>query len=527
MEKIKYRKIAAEVFETCRNQIYFQLRYLEHAIFYLRPEEKENTSIGSDGKKLYYGADFLLQRYLQSPDAVDCDYLHTIFHCLYQHPLQANGYDRRYWDPAADIAVTDVIGELLLTQITCEIPAQCFTVIARLKKEVPMMSAPHIARYLMMEEEKLEETLGLNLEEIGKLFVRDDHAFWNYRKNSGTKPRQNPETEQKSSGERTKNKMPADMNEMSVDTPGRSAASEPQTEAKAEQKAESGSGSENDSRPEMNLGVKSEETSEEASEEDAGVMSGFGTGMGPESETQLREDWNEIAENVMLSAQSFAKSRGDLPGCMVQTLQRLTRETYDYTDFLKKFAVLEECMKLNPDEFDYLYYLYGLNRLGRIALVEPLEYKEEYLVHDFVIAIDTSGSCSGALVQRFLNKTYNILKSTESFSRKVVIHLIQCDCVIQDDVVIESLDDLESYTEHLEIKGLGGTDFRPVFAYVDELCAKKAFRDLRGLIYFTDGYGVFPGRPPRYRTAFVFVDREDQVQVPPWAMRMYLNSECC
>ncbi|MCD8074502.1 MAG: VWA-like domain-containing protein [Lachnospiraceae bacterium] len=480
MEKKKAGKIAAEVLESCRNQTYFQLRYLEHAIFYLRPEERENTTIGSDSQKIFYSADFLLQRYLQSPDAVDCDYLHTIFHCLYQHPLQAKGYDRQYWDLAADIAVTDVIEELLLPQMIREIPAQCFAIAARLKKEVPLMSAVHIARYLMLKEDRLEKNFGLNLEELRELFARDDHTFWNYREASDKRPRQNSEKEQTSSGERTKAKMSADTD--------------------------------------------AESTAEKLYQEPG---NGFGTGMESESETQLSEDWNEIAENVMLRAQSFEKSRGDLPGCMVQTLQRLTRETYDYADFLKKFAVLEECMKLNPDEFDYLYYLYGLNQLGRIVLIEPLEYKEEYLVRDFVIAIDTSGSCSGELVQCFLNKTYNILKSTESFTRKVVIHLIQCDCVIQDDVVIESLDDLESYTEHLEIKGLGGTDFRPVFAYVDELCAKKTFRDLRGLIYFTDGYGVFPGRPPKYRTAFVFLDREDQVQVPPWAMRMYLDSDCC
>jgi len=520
MEKKKAGKIAAEVFEACRNQIYFQLRYLEHAIFYLRPEERENTSIGSDSQKIFYSADFLMQRYLQSPDAVDCDYLHTIFHCLYQHPLLAKGYDRRYWDLAADIAVTDVIGELLLPQMICEIPAQCFAITARLKKEVPLMSAVHIARYLMLEEDRLAGNFGLNLEELRELFARDDHTFWNYREASDKRSRQNSEKEQKSSGERTKDKMSAESTaEKLYQEPGNDSASGLDSESKTEAESEEDAGT----------GKVSETRSEEDSGKETGVgfTYGFGTGMESESETQLREDWNEIAENVMLSAQSFEKSRGDLPGCMVQTLQRLTRETYDYADFLKKFAVLEECMKLNPDEFDYLYYLYGLNQLGRIALIEPLEYKEEYLVRDFVIAIDTSGSCSGELVQRFLNKTYNILKSTESFTRKVVIHLIQCDCVIQDDVVIESLDDLESYTEHLEIKGLGGTDFRPVFAYVDELCAKKAFRDLRGLIYFTDGYGVFPGRPPKYRTAFVFVDREAQVQVPPWAMRMYLDSDCC
>ncbi|MCD7885339.1 MAG: VWA-like domain-containing protein [Lachnospiraceae bacterium] len=478
MEEDKAKRIAAEVLESCRNQTYFQLRYLEHAIFYLKLEERENITAGSDGRKFYYGADYLLRRYLQSPDAVSCDFLHTVFHCLYQHPLQAKAYDQRYWDLAADIAVTDVLTELLLPQMICEIPAQCLAVTGRLKQKVPLMSAPHIARYLMMEEKNIEKNLGLRYEKLQELFARDEHTFWKYREMP------DKESQQKTS---------------KLQKPGIS--QNPQNFS--------------DERME-------DECLEEIKEIGNAAES---MGSGAESDDQLREDWNEIAENVMLSAQSFAKTQGDLPGCMVQTLQRLTRETYDYTDFLKKFAVLEENMKLNQDEFDYLYYLYGLNQLGRIALIEPLEYKEEYLIRDFVIAIDTSGSCSGELVQRFLNKTYNILKSTESFTRKVMIHVIQCDCVIQDDTVIESLDDLESYTKNLELKGLGGTDFRPVFAYVDELCTNHEFRDLRGLIYFTDGYGIFPGQPPKYKTAFVFLNREDQVWVPPWAMRMYLDGE--
>ena len=36
-------------------------------------------------------------------------------------------------------------------------------------------------------------------------------------------------------------------------------------------------------------------------------------------------------------------------------------------------------------------------------------------IREFVIAIDTSGSVAGETVQRFVQKTYTILKSTESF----------------------------------------------------------------------------------------------------------------
>ena len=74
--------------------------------------------------------------------------------------------------------------------------------------------------------------------------------------------------------------------------------------------------------------------------------------------------------------------------------------------------------------------------------------------------------------------------------------------------------------------GLGGTDFRPVFRYVDELREKNEFENLRGLIYLTDGFGTFPKKKPDYETAFVFVDDGiNSYDVPPWAIRLVLQPE--
>ena len=55
----------------------------------------------------------------------------------------------------------------------------------------------------------------------------------------------------------------------------------------------------------------------------------------------------------------------------------------------------------------------------------------------------------------------------------------------------------------MELHGFGGTDFRSVFAYVDDLIRQGAFSNLKGLIYFTDGYGTFPERKPDFEAAFV------------------------
>lgn len=241
----------------------------------------------------------------------------------------------------------------------------------------------------------------------------------------------------------------------------------------------------------------------------------------------LQQIWKNVAERVLVEAQAYTHSdRGEIAGSMLQNLKKLTRETYDYAQFLMKFASRrEERMQIDEDEFDYTFYTYGMKLYGKVPLIEPLEYKEKNLIREFLIAIDTSGSCQGEAVEGFLTKTYNILRQAQAFSARVNIHIVQCDACIQEDARISSQEELEEYISRLTLKGFGGTDFTPVFRYADQLLETGEIRRLDGLLYFTDGYGIFPARPPGYRTAFVFLDRAEEVRVPPWAMKVYLDTE--
>ena len=52
------------------------------------------------------------------------------------------------------------------------------------------------------------------------------------------------------------------------------------------------------------------------------------------------------------------------------------------------------------------------------------------------------------------------------------------------------------------------------------------FSRLRGLLYFTDGYGTFPVKMPPYDVAFVFIkDQYQDESVPDWAMKLILDKE--
>lgn len=241
---------------------------------------------------------------------------------------------------------------------------------------------------------------------------------------------------------------------------------------------------------------------------------------------QRQGEWQEVSQHAKTDLEMFSHEQGFGAGILLLNLNAALRDKYDYGEFLRKFAVLGEEMHVNDDEFDYIYYTYGLQLYDNMPLVEPLEYRENKRIREFVIAIDTSGSCQGKTVERFLRKTYSILKSSESYFERVNIHIIQCDEKIQRDVKVTTDEEFEQYMQDVELCGFGGTDFRPVFEYVDGLIRRHEFQDLKGLIYFTDGQGTFPERMPDYQTAFVFIQEGYSIpEVPVWAIRLILDEE--
>ncbi|MBQ8063947.1 MAG: metallopeptidase [Clostridia bacterium] len=247
---------------------------------------------------------------------------------------------------------------------------------------------------------------------------------------------------------------------------------------------------------------------------------------GGDDKSQKEQEWEDISKRIQVDMETSNRKAGAEKGSMLMELQELHRERYDYGTFLRKFAVLGEEIMINPDEFDNVFYTYGLELYGDMPLIEPLEYKEVNRIRDFVIVLDTSASTSGDLIQKFMQKTYNILKSQENFFSKVNLYLIQADMEVQEVTYIDDLSKLEEYIAHLQLKGKGGTDFRPVFEYVNTLIGEQRFRKLKGLIYFTDGFGAFPKQKPPYDTAFVFMrDESFEPEVPTWAIKLVLEEE--
>ena len=127
---------------------------------------------------------------------------------------------------------------------------------------------------------------------------------------------------------------------------------------------------------------------------------------------------------------------------------------------------------------------------------------------DLVVAVDTSGSIREAEIAQFFSEI-NAIKG----QIRARIALLCCDAEINHDfpIFFEAWDDFKFDTR---VKGGGGTDFRPVFRWVEQQDMKPDT-----LIYFTDACGEFPDREPSYPTLWLVKGK----QAVPFGARIQLN----
>ena len=241
----------------------------------------------------------------------------------------------------------------------------------------------------------------------------------------------------------------------------------------------------------------------------------------------LNRQWKETSERMEAELLASGKEASQDRGSLDRILSISNRRRTDYREFLRKFAILREVTTIDPDSFDYGFYNYGLEVYGNMPLIEENEYREMNRIRTLVIAIDTSASCQEVLVQRFLNETAAVLRNIGQFFSSSEVHIIECDEHVQDEIVVRDISDLEKYAESFHVKGGFGTDFRPVFSYIEEKRRTGEIRDMEALMYFTDGMGIYPEKPTDYDTAFVFFNDEelDDSKVPDWAMKLYIRGE--
>ena len=512
---MKADELAKNVLKLARNTLLVNLRFLDMALSRFDMVPMDGAWM-TDGHFLLYDPRRVLVLYRNEKERPTHDLLHMVLHGIFRHMFINTLVDRPLWDLSCDMAVEASLIDLGLSAACLKKEEEEKRELEKLRASVNMLTAEKLYHYF--QENPLSDGESYKL---SALFGADDHDLWympekeveiveiDLKQQRSGKGKGNAEESDDQQGDRTE-KKPKELSDLRIGKVRYARlVSKGQVLSEASEEAKEKTGAEQDSKKASGTGLKLRPLARSAILGD-----------------DLEADWKDISERMQTDMETFSKKQGTGAGNLMQNLQAVNREKYDYTSFLRKFATMGEAMKINDDEFDYIFYTYGLELYKKVPLIEPLEYKDVKKIREFVIAIDTSGSTSGELVQKFVQKTYNILKSEESFFTRINLHIIQCDAEIQEDARITNQEEFDTYLKTMKLRGTGGTDFRPVFSYVDDLVKNKEFRNLKGLIYLTDGWGEFPSKKPDYETAFVFIDDDyNNPEVPSWAIRLVLQRD--
>ena len=566
--------LGSRILNQSRYELSLSMRHLARALDRLPYEMDFNTQrMGTEGERIHFHPEFIFQLFMESPQKLNRLYMHSLLHCLFRHMFKNEDKKEELWNMACDIHVEYVLDSLdvdLLKRPAGEYRENTFQ---SLEEKIKTLSAERIYQYL--EEEDLDYDAWERLE---REFYKDDHVFWKVidredapgQEGEGDSdgaplplpedftPNDNPsgeekEGEKKDGGDNTS----AENSEDKDKSPREGKASEdasPQSgtpsngEGKEEKNQEAGNqepenrGSEGEGN--TGEGNSGEDSQGEAKQEDSQSGNSSGkkqeerkkaenrkpTGQGQREEREakkkrddLSKEWEDISKRTEQEIEHSSKEKQEEQGSLAWFLRLEQKKYTDFRDFLRRLSVDREEMEVDLDSFDYGYYYYGLEQYGNMPLIEENEYREGRKLQELVIAIDTSHSTKGEMVKGFLEETAGILKQKDAFFQKVKVHILECDDELRKDICLENVEDLEQYSKNFTVKGGYGTDFRPVFRYVSDLQKRGELKNLKGLMYFTDGKGRYPKEAPPYVTAFVFPKGEDidDDNVPFWAMKLY------
>ena len=557
--------LGLRILNQSKIELSLSMRYLSRALDKLSFQMDFNTRrIGTEGEKIHFHPEFIFQLYVESPQKLYRLYMHSLLHCLFRHMFKTEDKEEELWNLATDMHVEYVLDSMDIPLLYR--PAYPFRekYFQKLEKEVKSLSAERIYAYLLEQNLSYEEKERLDLE-----FVKDDHSFW---AKLGEEER-SVDTEDTEKAEDTEDTEGTEDTEKAGDTEGKrnteaaedtgspEVENEPNSpnkpsnpkkqgnqEEKEEEKEES---SPNDLTEDRNSpsqsakdgdGQSDTEKDGEGREKENNGAQGSGKSKEPEEEGQsnkekessedaerreerrraLDKDWEDIGKRT--EEEMKDEKEGEKSEKLSWFLHLEYKNHTPFQDFLRKFSVDREELKTDPESFDYGYYYFGLSQYGNMPLIEENEYREKRKIPELVIAIDTSYSTKGEMVKHFLEEALAILADKGAFFSKCRVHIIECDDRIRKDLLIEDAEEMERYRERFEVSGGYGTDFRPVFHYIEDLQKKGELKELKALLYFTDGRGRYPKNAPAYTAAFIFPKGEDidDENAPFWALKLYI-----
>jgi len=191
---------------------------------------------------------------------------------------------------------------------------------------------------------------------------------------------------------------------------------------------------------------------------------------------ELKEQFEQIFQKL--------KRQGTLPKDLKFVVPEYFSHKVDWREFLYGYiaSYAKSTYSFVPPNMKYLYRGIYLPSLSSDLL-------------RIVIAIDTSGSVDETLLSTFLGEINSIMQSYPNYE----IDVITADAKIQSHQVFLPGENLK-----YEVSGGGGTDFRPVFEYIDQQITYPTL-----ILYFTDGMGTFPETEASYDVMWIMPEEKE------------------
>ena len=194
------------------------------------------------------------------------------------------------------------------------------------------------------------------------------------------------------------------------------------------------------------------------------------------SAAEIADEEQEI-EVMVEQAHNLAKSRGKSFGAAEALVNSYKKPTVDWRSVIR--AMMQSISKV-----DYTYqrpHKYGHHIMSSVGAFIPDYHREN--VGEIVLAIDTSASVTWDEVQQYLGECQSIMEELQPAK----VHIVQCDARVQHVDTFDMGQPLSIDKVH----GRGGTNFQPVFDWVDNEMDTKPM----ALVYLTDGYAPAPSVP--------------------------------
>ena len=171
-----------------------------------------------------------------------------------------------------------------------------------------------------------------------------------------------------------------------------------------------------------------------------------GDGESPVDVTAEEQAWDE----AMHQAMNLARAEGKLPGGVEETVRNAHASTLDWQTLLRRYMT-------DAARRDYSWS-FPNRRFIDGGLYLPSIRSE--CVDAIAVIIDTSGSLPAQTLADFWAEVREVATEIQPES----VHILQVDAAVQDAAEYTACD----LPDEIVIKGRGGTDFRPGFAWLDE-----------------------------------------------------------